>query len=111
MNEDMITYDDIKEYESLFTLTPSLLLERFAKRNTNLVSKFNSKIQAKLDSLTEIQRKKLIIVLESDIEELQAMMNDAFIRSNIKQYKILANPEYREFIKTNLDEIRKMVQE
>lgn len=106
MSEEKITYADVDEYQSLFTLAPSFLLETFARRNTNLVSKFKTVIRSYMDNLTEIQKDKLDIILSSDIEELQIIMNEAYQRTKIKQYKVLANPNYYSFIKDNLDEIR-----
>lgn len=109
MSDEKITYDDVVQYEKFFSLTPSFLLERFAKKNTNLVLKFESKVNSFMANLNENQKKKLDIVLNSDIEELQSVMDEAYQKSNKKQYKILANPKYREFIELNLNEVRKMV--
>ena len=108
MSEDKITYEDIKQYEKLLTLAPSFLLERYAKKNTNLVLKFKSKVQSQINKLNEGHKKKLEIILNSEIEELQAMMADAYQKSKKKQYKILSNPKYKEFIETNLNELRQM---
>ena len=44
--DDKITYDDVKEYESIFQMAPSFLLEHFARKNTNFVLKFQSQIQS-----------------------------------------------------------------
>ncbi len=106
---EKITYDDVKEYEKLFTLAPSFVLERMAKRNTNLVLKFSDRIQSHLDNLTEDQKNKLNILLSSDVDELQSVMAEAYSRSRKKQYKILANPKYKRFIEDNLDDLRKMI--
>ena len=106
-----ISYEDIKPYEELFTATPAFLLERFAKRNTNFVLKFKSKVESFLDGLDDNQKKKLDIVLNSDTDELQAVMADAYEKTNIKQYKILANPKYEEFIELNINEIEKLLTE
>ena len=107
---DKISYEDIKPYEKLFTATPAFLLERFAKRTTNFVLKFKSKVESFLDGLDDNQKKKLDIVLNSDTEELQAVMADAYEKTNIKQYKILANPKYKEFIQININEIENMIE-
>ena len=109
MENEKITYRDVHEYETLFTLAPSFLLEGFARRNTNLVSKFRSIIQSYMNNLTEIQKAKLDIILKCDIDELQSIMKEAYVRTGIKQYQILANPNYKGFIKDNLDEIRLMI--
>ena len=110
MSEIQLTYEDVKEYEKMFTLTPPFLLERFAKKKTNLVSKFQSKVESFLGNLNENKKQKLEIVLNSDIDDLQAVMAEAHEKSGKKQYKILANPKYKEFIELNLNEVRKIVE-
>ena len=106
---DKLTYEDVKPYEELFTAMPAFLLERFAKRKSNFVVKFKSKVESFLAGLDDDQKKKLDIVLNSDIDELQAVMAEAYEKTNIKQYKVLANPNYKEFIELNLNEIEKML--
>lgn len=105
---DKITYEDIEEYGSLFSMAPSFLLEGFARKNTNIVLKFKPTIQARLDNMTEAQSQKLDLILNMAIEDIQILMNQAYQRTNIKQYKILSNPKYKQFIEDNLNEIRKM---
>ena len=111
MSEDKITYADVNEYEKFFTLVPPFLLERFAKKNTNIVSKFKSKAESFLAKMNDHQKSKLDIVLNSDIDELQAIMAEAYEKSNNKQYKILAIPKYKPFVENNLNEVRKMIEE
>ena len=109
MGENEITYDDILEYESLFSLAPSFLLERFARRNSNLVLKFKPTIKSHLDNLDDIQKQKLDIILDNDVGQLQSLMREAYQKTNKKQFKILSDSNYRHFIELNLDEIRKMI--
>lgn len=109
MDDDKITYNDVREYESLFKLAPSFLLERFARKNSNIVSKFQSQIMAHLRNLNEVQKRKLELILNSDVHELQAIMMEAYKKTKVKQYKILANPKYKEFIELNLNEIKKLI--
>lgn len=107
--DDNITYEDIEEYAHLFTLAPAFILETMARTNANLVSRFESSITHYMANLTPDQKKKLHIILASDIEDLQEKMREAFIRTKKKQYRVLANPSHREFIEKNLNEIRKMI--
>ena len=62
-----------------------------------------------MDGLTPDQKNKLDIILSSRTEELQSIMNEAYMKRNLKQYKILADPKYRQFIEDNLDGIRQMI--
>lgn len=109
MSEDKITYKDVREYESLFKLAPALLLERFARKNKNVVSKFQSQILSHLKNLNDEQKMKLNLILMMEVVELQAIMREAYMKTKIRQYRILANPKYREFIEINLNELRKLV--
>lgn len=106
---EQITHDDVVEYNYLFTLVPSFALEIMAKRNSNLVNKFKSTIQSYITNLTFEQRNKLNIILDSDVSELQDVMHNAYIKTNKKQYQVLANPKYKQFIELNLGELRKII--
>ncbi|MBR4446845.1 hypothetical protein [Methanobrevibacter sp.] len=106
---DKISYNDVREYEDLFKLAPAFLLERFAKKNSNIVLKFKSQILSHISDLDDTQKKKLDLILRTDISVLQAVMKEAYIKTKIKQYKILANPKYHGFIEKNLNELRKLI--
>ena len=109
MDDEKLTYNDVSEYESLFGMAPPFLLEIFAKKNKNLVLKFEPVIRDHLNNLNDNQQKKLDLLLNTDIDELQSLMRECYHNSNKKQYKILGNPKYREFIENNMKEIRKMI--
>lgn len=110
MSENKITMKDVEAYEKFFSLIPSFLLERYAKKNTNLVLKFKSKVESYMAKMSDGQKLKLDILLNSDVDELQGLMNDAYQDTNKKQYKILANPKYKPFIETNIEELRQIVE-
>ena len=97
------------QYEHLFNLVPSFLLERMAKRNSNLVNKFQSKVESYLARLNDDQKNKLDILMVSEIDDLQGLMAEAYEKTDKKQFKILADPSYKEFIELNIDEVRKLV--
>jgi hypothetical protein len=107
--DEKITCDDVLQYLHLFTLAPPFLLERMAKKNSNLVSKFKSKIESTINNMSDGELNKLNIILNMDIGDLQALMEEAYRKTNKKQFKILANPKYKDFIKLNLNELRKLI--
>ena len=106
---DKITYMDVIEYEKLFTRITSFVLERFARKNSNLVLKFKGQVESQLHKLNDKQWEKLDIILNTDVSELQRILYEAYDKTNVKQYKILANPKYSIFIESNLDEIKKII--
>jgi len=105
---DKISYEDVREYEHLFTLTPAFALQMMAKRNSNLVLKFKSTIVHHLNSLDDQQKEKLDIILNTNVEELQKIMAEAFLKTNLKQYKILSDPKNKDFIEKNISELKKL---
>ena len=107
--EDKITYEDVKEYHYLFTMAPSFVLEMMARKNSNLVLKFKSTIQSYMDNLDDVQKNKLDIILNSDVDELQSVMDEAYRKTGKRQYQILANPKYKGFIEFNLSEIKELI--
>ena len=109
MSGDKITYRDFREYQSLFKLAPAFLLERFARKNKNIVMKFRPQILAHLSNLDELQRKKLDLILRTEVAELQAIMKEAYLNTKVNQYKVLSNPKYRQFIEINLRELEKLL--
>lgn len=106
---DKITCDDVMKYEHLASRVPTFLLSRMAKRNSNLVGKFESQIKPRLATLSDERKRLLDIVLSSEVSDLQAVMGEAFERSGKKQFKILADPKNAGFIESNLDELRKLL--
>ena len=100
--EERISYDDLKEHEHLFTLAPSFVLKRMARKNSNLVDKFKSTIESHLNKLNDEQKRKLHVIVNSDVDDLQELLRQAHENTRIKQYEILANPKYKEFIELNL---------
>ena len=110
MVERKIIYDDVLEYEFLFTLVPSLILKTMVKTNANLIAKFETKVIVALDGLNPKQREMLDIILKSPVDELQEVMKEAYAKSYKKQYKILSEPKARPFIEKNIKELRKLVE-
>lgn len=110
MVDRKIIYNDVLEYEFLFTLVPSIVLKTMVKTNTNLIAKFETKVIVSLDGLNQKQREMLDIILKSPVEELQEVMKEAYQKSHKKQYKILADPKSRPFIEKNIKELKKLVE-
>lgn len=109
MSDEKLTYEDIKAHEKLFTMAPSFILSAMIKRNTNLVEKFKPQIMKFLKNLSQKERGQLDLILKSDVHDLQLLMLDAYKKSKKKQYKILANPKNKNYIKMNLDELKKII--
>ena len=108
MTDETLTYDDIKEYEHLFTMAPPFVLELMIKRNVNLVDKFRPTIVKYMEELTPQQKQKLTHILSADTERLQKLMFLAYKKTGKKQYYTLANPANRDFVEMNINGIRQL---
>jgi hypothetical protein len=104
-----ITCDDVLQYQDFLKLAPPFLLKRMAKKNSNLVKKFEPKVQSYISNLNDDHREKLNILLNMDIEDIQTLMGEAYAKTNKKQFKILADSKNKEFIQLNIDELKGMV--
>ncbi len=109
MTEDKITFEDVEEYEGLFSIAPSFLLEGMIRRNSNLVLKFKGPVKSYLNKLTPDQRHKLSLILDSEISDLQEIMAESYQKTHKKQFKLLASPQATPFIEKNLVELKKLV--
>ena len=108
--DEKITLEDIEAYQHLLSKVPAFLLGRMAKKNSSIVGKFSSRVESYIDNFNDSERKKLDILLNSDVDDLQAVMNEAYEKTGKKQYKILADESNREFIELNIEDLRKIVQ-
>ncbi len=106
---DKITCDDVMKFEHLASKVPSFLLSRMAKRNSNLVDKFESQIRPALENMGGEHRRLLDMVLSSDVSHLQSVMGEAYERTGKKQFKIMADPKNAGFIESNLAELKKLL--
>ena len=106
MSEEKITYDDVKQYEKLFTLTPSFLLERWAKKNTNLVSKFESRVESFLNHMDDNKRKKLLF--RCKLYKLRRSIYTIWKR-NKRITRRLASKIYRQYYKNTNERTFKII--
>lgn len=109
MSDQKLTYADVKPYEKLFTMAPSFVLGVMIKKNTNLVEKFKPQVVKFMSNLNDKQKAQLELVFNSDVEDLQLVMKDAYKKTKKKQYKLLADPKNKNFIKKNINELKKIV--
>lgn len=107
--DEKITLDDIEKYQHLINKIPAFLLGRMAKKNSSIVKKFQSRVKSYIDKLCDSERKKLDILLNSDVDDLQDVLNEAYQKSGKKQYKILADPSNRQFIESNIEDLKKII--
>lgn len=105
-NKIKLTYEDIKPYEKLFSIAPSLLLKTMINRNSNVVIKFKSQIIPYINNLNSKQTEQLNLIFESEITELQELLMETYEKTGKKQFKLLADSNSKKFIELNLKELK-----
>ena len=104
-----LTCDDVLEYQDLLKLAPLFILKRMARKRSNLVKKFESQVKDYIENMDSRHQEKLHILLNSNIDDLQTLIDEAYRKTNNKQFKILADSKNKEFININIEELKKLV--
>ncbi len=107
--EKEITSEDVIGLMDQFTRVPPLLLKIVVNRNSNVVKSFHNQIEAYKNNLSPEESAKIRKVLEMPVEDLQEILNDAYLKTNQEQLKILSDPNAQPFIQKNLHELEKLL--
>jgi hypothetical protein len=109
-NEEVkITEKDVIDMMDLFTKVPSLLLKGAVSSNLNVVKSFEGQIESYKNKLSDLELLKIEKVMEMPVPELQEILMKAYNETKKKQLKILADPGAEPFIKSNLNELEKVL--
>lgn len=103
--EIKITEDDVIELMDNFTKVPSFILKGLVSGKVNVVKSFQNQIESDKDKLSAQDMSKIRVVLETPVPELQNILHRAYLETNKKQLKILADPGAEPFIEKNLREL------
>ena len=112
LNESLeleIKEDDIRGLLRIFERVPPFLLKIAVSRNMNAVKSFESQIEDYKNQLTDEDRLKLSKIIEIPIPELQILLDKIYLKTNYKQFRILANSKAESFLILNLGELKKVL--
>ncbi len=112
LNESLeleINEDDIRGLLGIFEKVPPFALKIAVNRNMNAVKSFESKIEDYKSRLTDEDRMKISKILEIPIPELQLLLDKVYLKTNYKQFSILANSKAESFLILNLGELKKVL--
>jgi hypothetical protein len=75
----------------------------------NAVKSFESQIEDYKNQLTDEDRLKLSKIIEIPIPELQILLDKIYLKTNYKQFRILANSKAESFLTLNMGELKKVL--
>ena len=104
-----IKEDDIKEVLGIFERVPPFLLKIAISKNMNAVKSFGGQIEEYKGRLTIEHREKIRKVMEMPVPELQKLLDEIYLKTNCKQFKILAQSKSAAFLELNLCEFEKVL--
>ena len=77
---------------------PPFLVKDYVSKNINAVESFKDQIIDYKSQLTDEDMLKIRKIIEMPIPELQNLLDEAYLETNLEQFKILADPNAEPFL-------------
>lgn len=87
---------------------PPFVANKYVSLNINAVEEFEDKIEDYKNKLSEEDLFKIRKIIETPVEELQDVLNELYLETNMEQFKIMADPKAKPFIDLNVRELRRI---
>ncbi|MGZ7117914.1 MAG: hypothetical protein ACXVHS_10815 [Methanobacterium sp.] len=88
---------------------PPFLVNSYISKDINAVKEFKDPIKEHTAQLTDKDIFKIRKILEIPVSDLQDLLNELYLITNLEQLRILAEPRARPFIELNLEELKKIL--
>lgn len=86
-----------------------VIVSKYVSLNINAVEEFDNKIEEYKAQLTNEDLLKIREIIEKPIPELQSLLEELYLETNLEQFKILAEPPAEQLISLNLREIKRVL--
>lgn len=86
---------------------PPFVINKYISGNINAVEEFEDKIKEYKGQLNDEDLLKIKRIIEMPIPELQKILNNLYMETNMEQFKILAEPRAEPLIELNLRELKR----
>lgn len=104
-----ISEKDIAGLLKLLEQFPPFVVNSYISKNINVVEEFETQIKEKTAHLTDENLQKVRKIIEMPTSELQKILNELYLITNMEQLKILAEPRAEPLIELNLEELKKIL--
>lgn len=88
---------------------PPFVVNKYVSLNINLAEELEEQISDYKDKLTDDDLLKIRKIIETPVEELQTILNELYLETNIEQFKIMADPKAKPLIDLNVRELRRIL--
>lgn len=106
-----ISVDEKVVWKILSTIEqiPPFIVNKYVSLDINAVNESEDKIKDYKNNLSEEDLLKIRKIIETPVEQLQDVVNELYLETNLEQFKIMADPKARPLIESNVQELRKVL--
>jgi hypothetical protein len=87
---------------------PPFVVNKYISLNINAVEEFEDQIKDYKEEMSDEDLLKIRKIIETPLDDLQILLNDLYLETNMEQFKILAEPYARPLLVLNLEELKKI---
>lgn len=88
---------------------PPFVVNKYISLNINAVNEFDDKIKVYKKVLSEEDLFKIKKIVDTPVDKLQKILYQLYQVTDMEQFKILSEPDAKEFITMNLQELKKIL--
>jgi hypothetical protein len=104
-----IKEEDVKKFINTVQRIPPFLVNVYVDKDMNAVESFKDQITDYKSQLTDEDKIIIKRIIEMPIPELQSLLTESYLKTNLEQFKILAEPKSEAFLTLNLEELKKVL--
>lgn len=101
--------EDIGKLLKLLENFPPFVVNGYISKDINAVEEFEEVIRENTKQLTDEDLLKVRKIIEMPVPELQKILHELYVITNMEQLKILAEPRADHLIELNLKELRRIL--
>ena len=85
---------------------PTFVINDYVSKNINGVEAYEDGIKEYTTKLTDNDRSDIRRIIDKPVPELQNVLNELYLETELEQFKILADPKAEHLITINLEELK-----
>jgi hypothetical protein len=112
LNESLdleIKGEDISGLLRLLERFPPFVINSYVTMDVNAVKEFEIPIKENTNQLTDEDLLKIRKIIEMPVPELQSLLYELYLKTNMDQFEILADPKAEPLITLNLQELKRIL--
>lgn len=112
LNESLgleIKEKDIWKVLRIVEQLPPVVVDKYVSMNINVVEEFESQIEDYKSQLIDEDLLKIRKIIETPLPELQNLLNNLYLETNLEQFKILADPQAEPLLALNLQKLKRVL--